>query len=50
LKNPYTLEATLFYPDDGPSAEPVTFNFDVLPPQPEPGPFDQTQDKPDSDQ
>lgn len=35
LKNPYTLEATLFYPD-GPSAEPVTFNFDVLPPQPAP--------------
>ena len=36
LKNPYTLEATLFYPDDGPSAEPVTFNFDVLPPQSNP--------------
>jgi len=36
LKNPYTLEATLFYPDDGPSADPVTFNFDVLPPQPKP--------------
>ena len=38
LKNPYTLEATLFYPDGGPSAEPVTFTFDVLPPQPEPDP------------
>lgn len=36
LKNPYTLEATLFYPDDGPSAEPVTFTFDVLPPQDSP--------------
>ena len=36
LKNPYTLEARLFYPDDGPSAEPVTYQFDVLPPQPKP--------------
>lgn len=36
LKNPYTLEATLFYPDGGPSAEPQTFTFDVLPPQPAP--------------
>jgi hypothetical protein len=35
LNNPYTLEATLFYLD-GPSAEPVTFNFDVVPPQPKP--------------
>lgn len=32
LKNPYTLEATLFYPD-GPAAEPKTFTFDVTPPQ-----------------
>ena len=32
LKNPYTLEATLFYPD-GPAAEPRTFTFDVKPPQ-----------------
>src|SRR5687767_2775955 len=32
LKNPYTLEATLFYPD-GPAAEPQTFTFDVTPPQ-----------------
>jgi len=32
LKNPYTLEATLFYPD-GPVAEPRTFTFDVKPPQ-----------------
>ena len=35
LKNPYTLGATLFYPD-GPSLEPVTFNFGVTPPQPSP--------------
>ena len=42
LKNPYTLEARLFYPDDGPSAEPVTYQFDVLPPQ--------TSPKPDSPQ
>lgn len=31
LKNPYTIEAKLFYPD-GPAAEPVTFFFDVKPP------------------
>jgi hypothetical protein len=35
LKNPYTLEATLFYPD-GPTTEPQTFKFDVEPPQSEP--------------
>ena len=34
LKNPYMLTAKLYYPDDGPSAEPQTFSFDVLPPQP----------------
>ena len=33
LKNPYTLEATLFYPD-GPTTEPQTFRFDVEPPPP----------------
>ena len=32
LKNPYTLEATLFYPN-GPAAEPRTFTFDIKPPQ-----------------
>ncbi|NJC96889.1 MAG: hypothetical protein FIB03_11230 [Anaerolineae bacterium] len=31
-KNPFTLEAKLFYPD-GPSAEPQTYTFDVEPPQ-----------------
>ena len=36
LKNPYTLEAKLFYPEDGPSAEPVTYTFDITPPQPSP--------------
>jgi hypothetical protein len=38
LRNPYTLEAKLFYPD-GPAAEPQKFSFDVEPPQtkPEPG-------------
>jgi hypothetical protein len=35
LKNPYTLEATLFYPD-GPTTEPQTFKFDVEPPQSKP--------------
>jgi hypothetical protein len=33
LRNPYTLEAKLFYPD-GPAAEPQTFRFDVEPPHP----------------
>ncbi|MBN2117460.1 MAG: hypothetical protein JW730_12865 [Anaerolineales bacterium] len=32
LNNPYTLEASLFYPD-GPAAEPRTFQFNVEPPQ-----------------
>jgi len=32
LNNPYTLEATLFYPD-GPSRDPENFKFDVKPPQ-----------------
>lgn len=33
LNNPYTLQATLFYPD-GPSAKPVSHTFDVKPPPP----------------
>ena len=32
LKNPYTLEARLYYPE-GPSAEPQIISFDVKPPQ-----------------
>jgi hypothetical protein len=32
LKNPYTLEASLFYPD-GPGAIPRTFQFNVEPPE-----------------
>lgn len=32
LRNPYTLQATLFYPD-GPAAEPRTFTFDIKQPQ-----------------
>ena len=49
LRNPYTLEAKLFYPD-GPTAEPQKFSFDVEPPLPsgKTESFDQTQDKPDS--
>lgn len=31
LKNPYTLAATLYYPD-GSAREPQTVSFDVLPP------------------
>ena len=30
LRNPYTVEAKLFYPD-GPSAEPDSFSFDITP-------------------
>jgi len=32
LKNPYTVEAKLFYPE-GPTAEPQKFSFEVKPPQ-----------------
>ena len=32
LKNPYRLNAKLYYPE-GPSTEPQFFSFDVLPPQ-----------------
>jgi len=46
LKNPYTLEAKLFY-IDGPTAEPQRFTFDVEPPKSiDPGSND--QDKTDS--
>ena len=31
-RNPYTVEAKLFYPD-GPASEPLTFSFDVNPPR-----------------
>ena len=42
LKNPYTLEARLFYPD-GPTTEAQAYTFDVLPPQPtDPGKADPT--------
>ncbi len=37
LNNPYTLNARLYYPD-GPSKEPLTYSFDVLPPQDAPQP------------
>jgi hypothetical protein len=36
LKNPYTLEAKLFYPE-GPTAGLQTFSFDVKPPPSTPG-------------
>lgn len=40
LKNPYTLEARLFYPD-GPTTEAQPYTFDVLPPPPaDPGKSD----------
>lgn len=36
LKNPYTLEARLYYPY-GPSADPQSFSFEVKPPPSSPG-------------
>ena len=52
LKNPYTLEAKLFYPD-GPTTEPSTFQFNVEPPPPSETPEpsnhgNEEQAKPDS--
>ncbi len=35
LENPYTLNARLYYPD-GPSNDPLTFSFDVVPPSDDP--------------
>ena len=37
LKNPYTLNARLYYPD-GPSTEPLQYSFDVEPPASAPDP------------
>jgi hypothetical protein len=34
LKNPYSINARLYYPE-GPSNEPVQYSFDVEPPAPE---------------
>jgi hypothetical protein len=47
LRNPYTLEAKLFYPD-GPAAQPHVVSFDIEPPSTSSERSDQTQDKPDS--
>jgi len=48
LKNPYTLHARLYYPEgDGPSAEPLSYSFDVEPPPPSTVAQDSPQ--PDSD-
>lgn len=49
LRNPYTLEAKLFYPD-GPQAEPQEFSFKVEPPPAaaKAESSDHAQDKPDS--
>ena len=48
LKNPYMLTAKLYYPD-GPSTEPQTFSFDVLPPSAPAEISDHTQGEPDAD-
>ena len=47
LKNPYTVEARLFYPD-GPSSESQAFQFDVEPPSSKSEPSDQNSNKSDS--
>ncbi|MBI2332995.1 MAG: hypothetical protein HYU84_12715 [Chloroflexi bacterium] len=38
LNNPYTLNAKLYYPDDGPTDQSRQFSFDVKPPQDSPKP------------
>ncbi len=38
LRNPYTLNARLYYPDNGPSDEPRQISLDVNPPQDSPEP------------
>jgi hypothetical protein len=45
LNNPYTVHARLYYPD-GPSKEPLTFSFDVVPPLANAKPSDPAQGKP----
>ena len=48
LKNPYLVEARLFYPE-GSTSEPQTFTFNVEPPPTSPESFDQNENKSDSD-
>jgi hypothetical protein len=36
IRNPHTLHARLYYPENGPSQEPVLTSFDVEPPHPSP--------------
>lgn len=38
LQNPYTLNAHLYYPENGPSDQPCQITFDVTPPPPSPEP------------
>ncbi len=45
LNNPYTLEATLYYPD-GPRQEPQTFSLDVVPLQTTGEPDSPTKEEP----
>lgn len=48
LKNPYTVEARLFYPD-GPNSDRQTFQFSVEPPPSKSESFDQDQNSSGSD-
>jgi hypothetical protein len=32
LNNPYTVSARLYYPEDGPSQEPLAYSFNMEPP------------------
>ena len=45
VNNPYTLEATLYYPD-GPHQEPQTFSLDVIPLPPQGEPDSPTKEDP----
>ena len=38
LQNPYTLNARLYYPENGPSDQPHQFSFDITPPPSSPEP------------
>jgi len=36
IRNPYTLQARLYYPENGPSQEPTLISFDIEPPHSSP--------------
>jgi hypothetical protein len=46
VKNPYTLHARLYYPENGPSQEPQMLTFDVEAPRVEPAASDSPETDP----